>query len=186
MKPGRHSTEELSAAFLYVVDREEFGVEDLIDGSGVARATASRYLRAWCRAGLAMVISKHGNVSRYAVTSFARGLVRARLARRQLLENRCTAIEDQLWRAMRMMREFSPLDLAACSDKISEDQARGYCQALLEAGYLRIVRKEEPGLRSGFYRLIRNTGPKPPRERRVRAIYDDNMGEFVRVMGEVA
>jgi hypothetical protein len=186
MKSGRHSAEELSAAFLHVLDLEEFGVEDVMTGAGVAQATASRYARAWCRAGLATVVGKKAGFQRYAITRFARGLVRAQKARSQMVGREGAEAEDQLWRGMRMMREFSPIDLAACCDRVSEDDARGYCLTLLEAGYLRISRKEEPGLRSGYYRLIRDTGPKPPRECLVRTVYDENIGEFGKIMGAAA
>ncbi|MDP2064178.1 MAG: hypothetical protein Q8Q63_03405 [Phaeovulum sp.] len=40
-----------------------------------------------------------------------------------------------------------------------------------------------PGRREAIYRLIRNTGPRPPRERRVRAVWDDNLGELVLLNG---
>lgn len=185
MRQGRTSTEELSAAFLFVLDLDAFTVQDIARGSGVAPATAGRYAKGWCRTGIATVISRGAEGSRYRITPFARALIRARAAREAQRAGETKSAEGQTWRAMRMMREFSVIDITASSDDLNEDAVRAYCGALLEAGYLRISRREEPGLRSGYYRLIRDTGPLPPRERMARVVWDDNLCEVVGVM-EVA
>ncbi len=92
-----------------------------------------------------------------------------------------------LWTSMRGLKSFTPTDLAAHSTagavQVSIEAAQGYCQTLLRAGYLRVERTAIPGRREAIYRLIRMTGPRPPRERRVKAVFDDNLGEIVHVSG---
>lgn len=94
---------------------------------------------------------------------------------------------QNLWNAMRGLRSFTPTDLAAhaCTDllEVSKDTARAYCQTLLRAGYLKVERTAIPGRREAIYRLIRNSGPRPPQERRVRAVFDENVGKVVHVEG---
>lgn len=85
------------------------------------------------------------------------------------------------------IRAFSAIDLAAHSNTpevaVTPEAAREYCQMLTRAGYLRVERAAIPGRREAVYRLIKNTGPRPPMERRVRAVFDENLGEIVHVAG---
>ncbi|QYK42836.1 MAG: hypothetical protein KF887_06970 [Paracoccaceae bacterium] len=87
--------------------------------------------------------------------------------------------EDNLWTAMRGLVSFTPTDIAAHATNdlivVPVDHARAYCRLLMQAGYLRVERKADPAReREARYRLIQNTGPLPPRERRVRAVVDAN------------
>jgi hypothetical protein len=88
-----------------------------------------------------------------------------------------------MWTALRQMRTFGPRDVAAYAaterTAVSPEDARRYCQALLRVGYLKVVRKAVPGQREPVYRLIRNTGPQPPRLRRVAGVWDPNTGRFL-------
>ena len=43
--------------------------------------------------------------------------------------------------------------------------------------------KARPGVRAARYRLVRDTGPRAPRERRVRALWDDNERRYAHVPG---
>lgn len=85
---------------------------------------------------------------------------------------------ENMWRTMRMMREFTPRDIAshATTDTVavSEGTAKQYCAKLLGAGYLRVVQKAVPNKRQASYRLIRNSGPKAPQIQRVRVVFDPN------------
>lgn len=96
-------------------------------------------------------------------------------------------VTQNLWSSMTGLKSFTPTDLAAHSTtdtvQVSVEAAQGYCQVLLRAGYLKVERTAIPGRREAIYRLIRRTGPRPPRERRVRAVFDDNLGEMVHVCG---
>lgn len=90
---------------------------------------------------------------------------------------------QNIWRSMRMMAEFSPLDLAAHSStdtvEVSEATVRSYCTHLLRAGYLRVLVKAVPGKRQARYRLIKNTGPLPPKIQRVKQVFDPNLNQVV-------
>lgn len=95
--------------------------------------------------------------------------------------------EQNMWTAMRQMKSFTPLGLLANGATTEEvevtlEMAQGYCRSLMAAGYLTVARKAVPGRTEAIYRLTRNTGPRPPREKRVRAIIDDNT-EAVVVIG---
>ena len=48
---------------------------------------------------------------------------------------------------------------------------------------MRVTRKAKPGVNEAFYRLIRDTGPRAPVEKRVRAIYDPNEERLTHVAG---
>lgn len=95
--------------------------------------------------------------------------------------------EENLWSAMRGLKTFRPTDLAAHATteavKVGPDEALAYCRSLLAAGYLAVSVKAVPGQREAIYRLVRNTGPRPPQERRVRAVVDPNLDEIVVIGG---
>lgn len=93
-----------------------------------------------------------------------------------------------LWSAMRGLKTFSTVDLAAHSTTetvaVSVEGARSYATALLAAGYLKVERKAVPGKCDATYRLIRNTGPVPPMLRRVEAVVDLNTGATIVIGGD--
>lgn len=83
------------------------------------------------------------------------------------------------WTSMRVLTRcqgnFTLPDLVATA-AIAESNARHYLRALDRGGYLRRLRKPEPGRASGhaLWRLIRDTGPVAPRVRRDGEICDPN------------
>lgn len=185
MTQGRSSSSELHKAFNAVVELKDFTAEDVQRATGVVASVAARYVRNWVRTGVAEVARNDHGKRFYRIAAHAREDDACRRIRDDL-----SAISDEtqhgnMWRSMRMLQEFSPLDISAHSTteevEVTEEIAASYCRMLVTAGYLRVVRKAVPGRRTAVYRLIRNTGPKPPRERRVRAVYDDNLDEFVHV-----
>jgi hypothetical protein len=86
-----------------------------------------------------------------------------------------------MWTAMRGLKTFSPIDISAHASTdavgVSIDDARAYCGTLLRAGYLKELRKASPRKHEATYRIVKNTGPKAPRVRRVRVVFDENLGE---------
>lgn len=134
------------------------------------------YVRAWCSAGL---VEKTGRGAKYRL--------HFRVTGRAPLPARRGTPESNMWQAMRSLKSFTPTDVAAhaTTDEVlvEPDQARGYCRMLLGAGYLRVVQTARHGRREATYRLIRDTGPKPPRQCRIRAVFDDNLGELVHHAG---
>jgi hypothetical protein len=87
-----------------------------------------------------------------------------------------------MWRAMRMLKTFSPRDLAAhCTTpdvEVTELQARNYCRALLEVGYLRVLEKATT-TRPARYRLVEDTGPQAPTIRLVPRVWDANVSRMI-------
>jgi hypothetical protein len=83
-----------------------------------------------------------------------------------------------MWQAMRGLRAFAPIDIAAhactVTVAVSEADAERYCRQLARAGYLRAGRQDG----RAAYRLIRDTGPRPPRPCRVAAVFDPNEGRY--------
>lgn len=150
-----------------------FGYAEIAAEMHFSIGSASSIVRDWEREGrCAVVQSGIGLRKMFAVTP--EGRVRL---------ERSGSPAQNLWTAMRGLRSFSPVDLMAHANtddvQVTVELARGYCQALLKAGYLKVERTAVPGRREAIYRLIRNTGPRPPRERRVRAIIDDNLAQTI-------
>ena len=101
-------------------------------------------------------------------------------------KDRAGMIAQQLWTAMRGLKTFDPIDLAAqCREDLSVSvaEASAYAQSMLRGGYLKVRRTASPGLREATYQLVRDTGPRPPRERRVTAVWDPNEANYAYVAG---
>jgi len=94
---------------------------------------------------------------------------------------------EQMWRAMRILKDFSTRDLAVKASTeetpVSYKAAIKYVKALYNAGYLRLTAKGRSGC-AGMqtrYALNRhmNTGPKPPAIRANGTVYDPNIGRVM-------
>lgn len=155
-----------------------FGYAEIIHAKNISQYQAAGIVRGWVRAGL---IKSQGTGSDNrklwcaVPTTEVRSMARGRTA------------EDNLWTAMRGLKSFSPTDLAAHANtdtvSVGLDDAQAYCRALLAAGHLSVARKAQPGRKEAIYRLARNTGPRAPREKRVRAVIDDNTDAVVVISG---
>lgn len=101
-------------------------------------------------------------------------------------KDRSGKLAQQFWTAMRGLKSFGPVDLAShCSEDLTPTlaEASAYAQSLLRGGYLKVIRTASPGKREATYQLVRNTGPRPPREKRVQAIWDPNEATYAYVAG---
>lgn len=101
-------------------------------------------------------------------------------------KDRNSIIAQQLWTVMRGMKTFEPLDLSSqCREdlQVTVPEASAYAQSLLRGGYLKVQRTASPGIREARYQLVRNTGPLPPREKRVTAVWDPNEANYAYVAG---
>lgn len=106
--------------------------------------------------------------------------------------SRMARIRQQAWVAMRGLKEFSRTDLIAHCDADLKPEPRDvadFVSTLLKAGYLRVTRLATAGGREARYRLVRDSGPRAPEERRVAILFDGNEGRITHVpgleMGEV-
>lgn len=94
--------------------------------------------------------------------------------------------QEQMWRTLRAMGgDTNARELAAHASTpaiaVRELSARDYLRTLHLAGYLECTRPGKPGARarSPRYRLISNTGPRPPMVTRADVVYDPNLGQTV-------
>ena len=86
---------------------------------------------------------------------------------------------ENMWRTMRMLDNWTVTDLAHIAwteeTPVKESDAADYVKHLAAAGYLR---------RSGArYRLVRNSGPKPPQVQRIKRVWDPNLKLVMMVCG---
>ncbi|WP_353429461.1 hypothetical protein [Paracoccus denitrificans] len=154
---------------------ERFTVDDLVARSGANRKTVQDYLRCLLPGG---VIQAEGGDNYSLIDD--RGYHAPRLNRAGQPVSQGAGVEN-MWRSMRGLAEFSPRDISAHSTtpdvRVSEPTAKAYCFMLLKTGYLRVIKKAEPMAgRQAIYRLIRNSGPKPPQIQRIKQVFDPNTG----------
>lgn len=163
----------------------EFTYDSLAQEAEASRSSVQSIVASWERQGV-VTRGPHGRgrLIRFKVVADS---PRPEWQRADGRARREETVQGNCWTAMRRLKEFTPTDIAANihSERcpVSVDDARAYCQMLSRAGYLRVVRKAMPGKREAAYRLIRETGPLPPRERRVRAVWDDNLCDFTHLAG---
>lgn len=91
------------------------------------------------------------------------------------------AANEQMWVAMRAMREFDYLELAMTASTpehpVKPESAKKYAYCLMLAGYLHIAR-DAAGRAKARYRFnkARNTGPRAPLVCADRSVMDANTG----------
>ena len=155
--------------------RPSFRNSDIRAAASVSQPTAGEWVAGWVRRGIVKVTGRDALGTIYA----------------PILETEIDPAplggtsHGNMWRAARMLGEFSARDIAAhsCTElvAVSEADAGAYCSALLAAGYLRVTQKAIPERRVARYRLIRNTGALPPRVRRVKALVDPNLKDAIMI-----
>lgn len=153
---------------------------------GLSRPSIQWILRSWVEQGFVRVEGT-GNRQRYQLSPDASGQAEAPLPvkrlRNALPHDRAA---QNLWTAARQLRdgwsaeELSAHAITADVPDLPEQVVRNFVNLLLRSGYLRVLRKARPG-RPARYRLLRDTGPRPPEEKRVRATWDPNLRDFAHV-----
>jgi len=93
-----------------------------------------------------------------------------------------------IWRSMRMLKEFSPLDIQAHASTgkvtVKINTVKAYCTTLTKAGYLRVSQKAKPPRTQARYRIIRDTGPYPPQIQSTKQLFDPNLNEVTYRTGD--
>lgn len=155
-----------------------FGYAEVSAELSISIDVARRIVGGWLEAGKVQVRTGGGTAGRK--------MFELPVALREPTD-RASAIAQQLWTAARGLKRFQPLDLMAhCREdlRVELKDASAYCQALLRGGYVRVLRTADPAVgREAVYQLVRNTGPRAPRERRVAAIWDPNEAAYAFVSG---
>lgn len=166
------------AAFAHASTLSEFGYAEIAIAMGMSHDWTRKVVREWKRAGL---------IEDVRSTHRMRALFRVKPAARPALAVKARSPEQNMWTAMRQLKSFSPRDLAAQATteetEVTLETAQDYCRSLLGAGYLGVARKAVPGKTEAIYRLVKNTGPRAPREKRVRAVVDDNTEQTIVIGG---
>lgn len=81
--------------------------------------------------------------------------------------------QEKVWKVIRGLHEFTTEDVVVLTE-LPRSTVSVYLSTLHKAGYLRITNKK--GHQSVF-RMIKNTGPKPPVQR--RCLYDQNTKQMM-------
>lgn len=90
-------------------------------------------------------------------------------------------VQERIWKIMRGLSDFTVADIIILTE-LPSDSIRAYMALLAGAGYIRHIgsRKEGVGGPKKVWKLIKNTGPKPPAQR--RCLYDANTNGLTEVL----
>lgn len=166
------------AAFAYAASLPEFGYSDIQRQMGLSIDWVRKMVRGWKTRGLLDEVRSGHRI---------RTIWKVRPQHRLALAAKARSPEQNMWTAIRQMKSFSPRELAGHATteetEVTLEAAQDYCRALLGAGYLTVARKAVPGKALAIYRLAKNTGPRAPREKRVRALVDANTEQTILIGG---
>lgn len=171
-------SEIVAAAWAHAVRLDAFGYSEISRAMKIGHDAATRIVRSWAADGVLEPVQTGHRL---------RKLWRVRPGRRPVLPAPTRSAEQNMWTAMRGLQSFTPTDIAAHASTaavaVESGVAAAYARALTAAGYLRVARKAAAGGREAIYRLVRNSGPRPPVERRVRAVVDGNTSAITLIAG---
>lgn len=91
---------------------------------------------------------------------------------------------DKLWRSMKVLKEFTYIDLLASANvggaEIKTTTAKSYLKHLHTAGYLVIKVPGRPNTPARYQLLpSKNTGPRAPMVQRTHQVFDPNLRQIV-------
>lgn len=177
-------TKVLNHAKLWEIAKthQEFTIYDLSDAGKRSTSFVHAAIKDWLYWGYVKAAGKRGNRKLFAVTQKA-GTPPTTAQSGRIMSD--ITPQESMWFVIRNAGVFDYRDIAMQANneevRVSEEQASEFCRMLANAGYLKVERKADGKGRLAMYRLVKNTGPKPPRERRIRAVFDDNVGDFTYV-----
>lgn len=160
---------------------KRFRVSDLARRAGVDRSkfNVGDYLRGFVNAGIVAVEKsrRRNEASTYTLVQ-DRGVDAPRVRRDGTMI--AEPAQEVMWRGMKILREFTPLDLAAHATMggiaIKRSTAIKYCQWLARGGYLKALGGP---CENHCYRLVLDTGRKAPRILHVKQLLDANTGKIM-------
>lgn len=181
----RHSLKLANHDHLWTLAKihEEFTAHDLAVAAKRSVQFVQKALKDWRKWGYIVDAGMRGNRKLYRVVKRDAGTPPVTDLNGRVIRDG-TPIEN-MWFVIRKSGVFSHHDIAMQANTedvdVSEELARDYCRMLANAGYLRVERKADGKGRPALYRLVQNTGPRPPREKRIRAVWDDNKQDYTYV-----
>lgn len=128
----------------------------------------------------------HGAWFTYASYTLARdtGMTAPRLRRDGSPATRGLA-REQMWRTVKILREFDARDLSLAASTpacpVTVGNANNFLQMLARGGYMIVSRRNRGRASLARYRFLpgMNTGPRPPAARGMR-VFDHNRGAFMK------
>lgn len=159
---------------------DEFTRKEVLDHVGGPTSRRKNFLVTLRTKGLLRLTRRVGTVTYLTVKDPSEMAVRA-------AEKRKTP-EGAMWTSIRVMKHFTLADvvtsLCSTDNAVSEVQVQKYCSSLLAAGYLKVTLKARPAQkRPAQYMLIKDSGPLPPRVKRMQVVVDENSDKVVHVHG---
>lgn len=165
----------------------DFGLTDLILG-GESKETAREYLTGLENGGYIKATQKTVRIGTQKRWKLVRNVgAEAPRVRRDGSPVTMGLAQEQMWRTLRTLKaDTNARELAAYASTeqipVAETAARDYLQHLFQANYLQRTLEGKGRGRGGIqarYRLVNNTGPRPPMVQRTDALYDPNVGAVV-------
>lgn len=167
----------------------DFSLADIVVGAECT-ATVRDYTIGLERAGFTVIVQPHqcggkNTPKRWRLARDA-GAEAPRVRRDGALVTQGLA-QEQMWRTLRTLKgDINARELAAHAGTpdipVRETAAHDYLRNLHLAGYLECVKPGKGTGRGGIqarYRLVSNTGPRPPMVCRADAVYDPNLGKTI-------
>jgi len=161
-------------------DLRTFTVRDIDQRSNVAKATVQDFVGRLVKGGYIRHVATQATGAK--VYDLVADQPEAPALRRDGTPAQVTGLaNEQMWRTMAMLGDFTAADLAiaASTDTVPVGRltARDYCLALHRAGYLVTVDGGVPR-RASTYRLLpsRRTGPRAPQIQKTKWVFDPNTG----------
>lgn len=188
--PGRKPVDQLSKAgkpqgrdVIWKVIRQqgEFTYRSLQDATDIPNKTLRSYISGLIAAGYLerQADGKKGLAVFRLVRDQGIHAPRLRPDGKEVQQGRAS---EALWIAMRMLKQFTPRDLAIHASneelEVSEVHAKDYCKHLAKAKYLRVVTPGGSKTGQATYLFVRFTGPRAPMVQRVKQVFDPNTGEI--------
>lgn len=168
----------------------DFGINEVVVG-GESKETARDYLIGLERGGYLEVTqeaTRIGNVFTPKRWKLVRDVgAEAPRVKRDGSPVTMGLAQEQMWRTLRTLKgDTNARELAAYASTeqipVAESAAKDYLANLYNANYLQRTSEGKGRGKGGIqarFRLISNTGPRPPMVQRTDALYDPNLGAVV-------
>jgi len=163
-----------------------FSIKEISGATSFERSTISSYLLGLEKAGYVSVKRELGRgvavINTYTVIRKNLDTPRLRKDGTEVTQGTGTA---QMWRSIKMMASFTPLDLSVHASttavEVHVNAAKDYIKHLHKAGYLRLVKTSKPGKQAVYSKVADRSkyGAKPLQIQRVKQVYDPNIGKVV-------
>ncbi|MBF0165656.1 MAG: hypothetical protein HQM01_14330 [Magnetococcales bacterium] len=155
-----------------------FTVQDITADTNSSETTVRQYLASLKLAGYLNPVKIQGDPRFFFSRAVDFGPIAPRLRRDGTPVGEMGRGQDNMWRTIKMLKSFSPLEVAihASTDdvQVSEGAAKSYLARLAWAGYIKRERGD-----TGRYRFLPSwdTGPLAPQIMRTKFVFDPNLKE---------